>query len=50
MSSEERIGFLLRAAERAESEGEVRVARSLRRMAEEAHPLPLREGSTRRVD
>lgn len=39
MSVEERIGFLLKAAGRAEREGAVRAARALRRMAEEARPL-----------
>lgn len=38
MSVEERIRYLLRAALRAEGEGNSRVARSLRRMAEEARP------------
>jgi hypothetical protein len=36
MSVEERIRFLLRAALRAEGEGDRKVARALRRMAEEA--------------
>jgi len=38
MSVEERIRYLLRAALRAEYEGDSRVARTLRRMAEEARP------------
>jgi hypothetical protein len=39
MSVEERIRFLMRAAQRAEREGSARVARSLRLMAEQARPL-----------
>jgi len=39
MTMEERIGYLLRAASRAEDEGDPRVALALRRMAEEARPL-----------
>lgn len=39
MTVDERIGFLLRIAIRAEGEGDLRVARSFRRMAEEARPL-----------
>lgn len=39
MSIEERIRFLMQAAVRAEQEGSDRVARSLRRMAEQARPL-----------
>lgn len=39
MTMEERICLLLRAATRAEGEGDARVAESLRRMAEEALPL-----------
>lgn len=39
MKTEERIGFLLRAARRAELEGNDRVARAFRRMADEARPL-----------
>lgn len=42
MTVEERIQFLLHAAGRAEQEGAERVARSLRRMAEEARPLEVR--------
>ena len=38
MSIEERIRYLLRAASRAEVEGDDKVARALRRMAEEAVP------------
>ena len=38
MSVEERIRYLLRAALRAEDEGDRKVARALRRMAEEALP------------
>jgi hypothetical protein len=36
---DERIRFLLRAATRAEGEGDQRIARIFRRMAEEARPL-----------
>lgn len=39
MSVEERIRYLLRVAVRAEGEGDVRVARIFRRMAEDARPL-----------
>jgi len=39
MTIDERIGFLLRAARRAELEGNERAARALRRMADEARPL-----------
>jgi len=39
MSIDERIGILLRAARRAELEGNERVARALRRMAAEARPI-----------
>jgi len=39
MSVEDRIRFLLRAACRAEGEGNARVATLLRRMAREALPL-----------
>ena len=39
MSVDERIRYLMQAALRAEREGSERVARSLRRMAEEARPL-----------
>lgn len=39
MTVDERIRFLLRAATRAEGEGDLRVARSFRRMAEDARPL-----------
>lgn len=38
MSAETRIRYLLQAATRAEEEGDVRVARLYRRMAEEARP------------
>ena len=38
MSMDERIQFLLRAASRAEWEGDQRAARIFRRMAEEARP------------
>ena len=41
MSVEERIRYLLRVAIRAEGEGDVRVARIFRRMAEEARPLDM---------
>ncbi|MEQ9401067.1 MAG: hypothetical protein RJQ04_18005 [Longimicrobiales bacterium] len=36
---DERIRFLLRAATRAEGEGDLRIARNFRRMAEEVRPL-----------
>ncbi len=36
---DDRIGFLLRAAARAEQAGEARVANALRRMADEARPF-----------
>ena len=39
MSIDERIRYLLRAATRAEDEGDVRVARLYRRMAQEAQPV-----------
>jgi len=39
MNNDERIGFLLRAAERAELDAHHRVARAFRRMAEDARPL-----------
>jgi hypothetical protein len=39
MTMDERIRFLLRAATRAEDEGNERVARNFRRMAEEARPI-----------
>jgi hypothetical protein len=39
MSVEERIGYLLRAAARAEGRGDLRVAGTVRRMAEDARPL-----------
>ena len=38
MSTDERIRFLLRAATRAEGEGERRIARIFRRMAQDARP------------
>ena len=38
MTTEERIGFLLRAAERAERDGNARVADLFRRMAADARP------------
>lgn len=44
MSVEERIRYLLRAALRAEDEGDRRVADSLRRMAREARPVDARPG------
>jgi len=43
MSMDERIRFLLRAATRAECEGDERIARIFRRMAEEARPLGVTE-------
>lgn len=39
MMVDERIRFLLRAAMRAEGEGDERIARIFRRMADEARPL-----------
>lgn len=39
MTVDERIRFLLRAATRAEGEGNERIARLFPRMAEEARPL-----------
>jgi hypothetical protein len=39
MTMDERIRFLLRAATRAEGEGNERVARNFRRMAEDARPV-----------
>ncbi len=39
MSMNERIHYLLRAAMRAERNGEYRVARSLRRMARDIQPI-----------
>jgi hypothetical protein len=39
MSMHERIDYLLRAASRAERNGEYRVARSLRRMARDIQPI-----------
>lgn len=39
MSIDERVRHLLKAALRAESEGQFRIARTLRRMADEARPL-----------
>ena len=39
MTMDERIRFLLRAATRAEDEGNERIARNFRRMAEEARPV-----------
>jgi hypothetical protein len=39
MRLDERIEFLLRAAARAERDGEARVAHALRRMADEARPF-----------
>lgn len=39
MNVDERIRFLLRAATRAEGEGDLRIARNFRRMAEEVRPL-----------
>lgn len=43
MTMDERIRFLLRAATRAEGEGDQRIARIFRRMAEEARPLDVSE-------
>ncbi len=39
MSLEQRLDYLLRAALRAERNGEYRVARSLRRMADDILPI-----------
>jgi hypothetical protein len=39
MSLDERLDYLLRAALRAERNGEYRVARSLRRMAQDIQPI-----------
>ena len=39
MSMEQRIRYLLVAAQRADAEGDARRARILRRMAEESQPL-----------
>ena len=39
MSVDDRIRYLLRAATRAEGEGDLRVARNFRRMAEEMRPV-----------
>lgn len=39
MTVDERIRFLLRAATRAQSEGNERIARNFRRMAEDARPV-----------
>lgn len=39
MGVEDRIRYLMKAALRAEAEGDDRVARTLRRMAEEALPV-----------
>lgn len=39
MSLEQRLEYLLRAAVRAEQNGEYRVARSLRRMAADIRPI-----------
>ena len=43
MNFDERIGFLLRAAARAERDGDARVASALRRMADEARPFEPRD-------
>jgi hypothetical protein len=39
MTMDDRVRFLLRAATRAEDEGNERVARNFRRMAEDARPV-----------
>ncbi len=39
MSLEQRLEYLLRAALRAERNGDARLARSLRRMAEDIRPI-----------
>ena len=45
MSMEQRIRHLLRAANRAENEGDQRTAEILRRMAREALPIEAGRGS-----
>ncbi|HUG41141.1 MAG TPA: hypothetical protein VMM12_11680 [Longimicrobiales bacterium] len=39
MSTEQRLDFLLRAAQRAERNGDHQVAHALRRMAEDVRPI-----------
>jgi hypothetical protein len=39
MSLEQRLEYLLKAALRAERDGELRIARILRRMAEDTRPI-----------
>ncbi|HUE76723.1 MAG TPA: hypothetical protein VMM83_02180 [Longimicrobiales bacterium] len=39
MSLEQRLDYLLRAAQRAERNGEADIARALRRMAEDTRPI-----------
>lgn len=39
MNVDERIRYLLRAATRAEGEGDLRIARLFRRMAEDVRPV-----------
>ena len=39
MNVEERVRYLLRAATRAEGEGNLQIAHNFRRMAEEVRPL-----------
>jgi len=39
MNLEERLGFLLRTAIRAEGDGDLRIARLFRRMAEDMRPI-----------
>lgn len=39
MSLEQRLDYLLRAAQRAERNGEAHIARVLRRMAEDTRPI-----------
>ena len=41
MSLEQRMSFLLKAAQRAERNGEHHIARALRRMAEDIRPIDL---------
>ena len=39
MRTEQRLEYLLRAAQRAERNGDLHVARALRRMAEDVRPI-----------
>jgi hypothetical protein len=49
MTMEDRIRYLLRAASRAEGEGDRKVADALRRMAQEARPAGLLPGPLTRT-